>query len=266
MSSIMPLLLYKPFLLTPLDVITEFKKNNPSYSDTKIGYAGRLDPFAEGLLLLLIDEENKKRKDYESLSKTYHFSCIFGITTDTYDRLGIVTSFNKSSHIDKEDILVLLPQISSLKKQEYPPYSSKTYNGKPLYYWARQNKLSEIIIPDREITISALHLLGTETISLYEFIKRTQSDVQNIKGDFRQNDILSSWQDIKNKNPDTPLTVARFQLSCSSGTYVRGLVHTIGEILGCGAVALTIKRTSIGSYTLADVTHFSDKSLSGIVE
>jgi len=51
-------------------------------------YAGRLDPMAHGVLVLLVGEENKKREKYEKFVKEYLFQCIFGVATDTYDILG----------------------------------------------------------------------------------------------------------------------------------------------------------------------------------
>ena len=64
------LLLKKKVGETPLEIISEFKKNNLEYQNQKLGYAGRLDPMAEGLLLVLIGEECKKRKEYEKHSNT----------------------------------------------------------------------------------------------------------------------------------------------------------------------------------------------------
>lgn len=54
------LLLYKPVSITPLELIEKFRLDNPLYKDSKLGYAGRLDPMAEGLLLILVGDENKK--------------------------------------------------------------------------------------------------------------------------------------------------------------------------------------------------------------
>ena len=68
MQSVIPV--YKPLGLTPLQAIVKFKKLFPDYANEKISYAGRLDPMAEGLLLLLVGEENKQRNEYEDLSKT----------------------------------------------------------------------------------------------------------------------------------------------------------------------------------------------------
>jgi len=80
--------LYKQTGVTPLQTIKQLQKRYPEYQDSKLGYAGRLDPMAEGVLLVLVDEENKKRRTYESLEKEYEFYMLFGVKTDTYDILG----------------------------------------------------------------------------------------------------------------------------------------------------------------------------------
>jgi len=87
------ILLNKPLGMTPLEAIREFQRKNPKYQTTKLSFAGRLDPMAEGLLLVLEGEENKDRKRFENLDKTYEFSILFGVTTDTYDLLGKITRF-----------------------------------------------------------------------------------------------------------------------------------------------------------------------------
>ena len=81
---------YKPISPTPLQVVEKFREKHPEYAESKISYAGRLDPLAEGVLLLLIDKENKKREKYQKLDKEYEFEVLFGAATDTYDLLGIV--------------------------------------------------------------------------------------------------------------------------------------------------------------------------------
>jgi tRNA pseudouridine55 synthase len=61
----------KPIGLTPLQAVTQFRKKFPLYASEKIGYAGRLDPMAEGLLLLLVGDNNKTKEQYEQLDKEY---------------------------------------------------------------------------------------------------------------------------------------------------------------------------------------------------
>ena len=52
--------IYKPVSITPLQAIEKFKLQNPCYKNQKISYPGRLDPMAQGILLLLVGNENKK--------------------------------------------------------------------------------------------------------------------------------------------------------------------------------------------------------------
>ena len=60
---------YKPLRKSPLETIELFRQKNPEYQNIKLGYAGRLDPMAEGVLLILVGEELKSQKTYWSLDK-----------------------------------------------------------------------------------------------------------------------------------------------------------------------------------------------------
>lgn len=135
----------KPIAVTPLEAIEIFKVKFPEYVNEKISYAGRLDPMAEGLLLLLIGEENKSRNKYEGLNKTYEAEVIFGISTDSFDQLGLVEKAELKL-FNKKTIEKVINNFIGKQKQYYPPYSSRTVKGKPLYWWAKNNKLSEIQI------------------------------------------------------------------------------------------------------------------------
>src|SRR3989338_4911372 len=76
---------------TPLAALEAFRRKNKEYANTKLTYAGRLDPMASGLLLLLAGEEIKNKEKYLNLDKEYEFEILFGFQTDTYDILGKIT-------------------------------------------------------------------------------------------------------------------------------------------------------------------------------
>src|SRR5581483_5062703 len=116
---------YKELGLTPLETIYKLKAKYPKLSNKKIGYAGRLDPMAQGLLLLLIGDENKKRKRYELLGKTYLCEIIFGFSTDTYDLLGKITNVGNinKDYLDN-NFENILKTFLGKSYQKYPPYSS----------------------------------------------------------------------------------------------------------------------------------------------
>lgn len=281
----------KPIGMTPLQAINQFKQHHPEYQTQTISYAGRLDPMAEGLLLLLVGDENKNRKQYENLPKTYEFTVLLGIATDTYDVLGVVKNFkqlaprNKQIQISQNhDMKLFKPfensdldsvrnlefEISNVLKifigkhsQPYPAYSSKTVQGKPLFWWARENKLDEIVIPKRDIEIYDLKLTSIDRISNTDLRLKIIESINTVKGDFRQQEILDSWDTFFQSfnKPANQLTsepanqtfpLLHCSVTCSSGTYVRSLAVEIGKKLGTPTLALAIKRTQVGEYNLTD--------------
>lgn len=253
------LLLNKPRGYTPLQIINYLKETKPIYTTHTLSYAGRLDPMAEGLLLILIDDENKKREHYQNLVKEYTFEILFGISTDTYDVMGKIVKVAKPPSL--AELQQTLPRIlSSLlgtQDQMYPPYSSFHVKGKPLFYWAREGKLDQVTIPKRKITISSLSLTTLVDQTKDELVSVITHDIKKVKGAFRQEEILSDWIE---RIPTTPLSypLAHITITCSSGTYVRSLANSIGEKMGCGALAYKIKRTKVGDYSLSDALPFEE--------
>ena len=87
---------YKNAGETPLECLERVRKQHPEFIHMPITYAGRLDPMAEGVLLLLIGDECMKKDEYLNLPKEYEVTVLFGFATDTYDLLGRVTEESKS--------------------------------------------------------------------------------------------------------------------------------------------------------------------------
>lgn len=247
---------YKQIGLTPLQAIEIFKKYHPEYATSKIGYAGRLDPMAEGLLLLLVGDENKKRKQYEALPKTYEFSVLPGISTDTYDLMGKITdtAFEFDNNTVSTTIRDILPSLTGTREQFYPPYSSRTVNGKPLYWYARENKLDEITIPSKKVTITSLTLLSSSPLPKNDLVTSIENIIPEVQGDFRQKEILDLW---KKKYPllPSPLHLIHFSVACTSGTYVRQLTQELAEKTKVPLVTYSIKRTHIGDFTIEDTVN-----------
>lgn len=252
--------LFKPVGKTPLELIKEFQNQHPEYQNIKLGYAGRLDPMAEGILVVLLGDENLKRKEYERLPKTYEFTIALGIETDTYDILGLT----KTEHINpcnqlliKEKIQQLIPQFIGKHLQEYPPYSSPRVNGKPLFYWAREGKLDQICIPKKEINIFNLQLTAEKIISTTDLATYILQRINLVQGEFRQEKIKKNWQIIFGKNV-TKIHTFSFTIECSTGTYIRSISHELGKILGTNAVTLQIIRTKVGSFEIEHSIHITN--------
>jgi tRNA pseudouridine55 synthase len=249
MNSI--LFVWKPLGWTPLKAVTVFKEKNPEYKNATISYAGRLDPMAEGLLLLLVEDQNKKRKEYEGLKKTYVIEMVFGLSSDTYDALGVIEKVN-AYEMDNNKVENALHDFIGRQKQVYPPYSSKTVLGKPLYWWARTNRISEIELPTREIEIKSITQLTQKRVSVEKICQKMIKAIQRVDGDFRQQQIIASWKKVCNEQKGSFFDVLKLEIECSSGTYMRRLVYDIGVRLGCGALCLSIRRTKLGDHLLKD--------------
>lgn len=78
-----PIIIYKRIGETPLEAMEKARFNHPEWEKLPMTYAGRLDPVAEGLLLVLAGEDCKEKDKYLDLTKEYELSVLFGFETDT---------------------------------------------------------------------------------------------------------------------------------------------------------------------------------------
>ena len=95
---------------TPLLALENFRAKNPKYLNVPMTYAGRLDPMASGVLLILAGAETKNKDKYLVLNKEYDFSMLFGFSTDTYDILGkvIKKSLGNKTFYGKQELALPL--------------------------------------------------------------------------------------------------------------------------------------------------------------
>lgn len=109
----------------------------------KIGHAGTLDPFATGVMVMLIGREYTKLSDQLLLSdKEYVAEVRLGIATDTYDCDGEIT--HESSLVPTiEEITHAISYFQGEISQVPPMYSAKKINGKKLYDLARKGEVVE---------------------------------------------------------------------------------------------------------------------------
>ncbi|NQV88089.1 MAG: hypothetical protein HQ402_00850 [Parcubacteria group bacterium] len=249
MNSQLPLLnLYKKLGETPYERVARFRAENPVYKDLSLTYAGRLDPMAEGVLLVVVGDEIKNKEKYIAMDKEYSFEILWGFETDTYDILGKVVDSRRSTMDIAQNIENFIPKYVGKIKQPYPPYSSKPVQGKPLLMWAREGKLNQITIPVADVEVSSLKVLGHRKISSIDLENFITGRIALTHGDFRQKQITEKWQEEMIKYPLDNFLVTSMSLQSSSGTYVRGIAHALGQDLGCGAIALTIVREKVGEF------------------
>ena len=216
-------------------------------------YAGRLDPMARGLLLVLVGEEVKNKDKYLKLDKEYEFEILVGFATDTYDILGKIQHSHILENVGmlkleewERDIRNNLKHFRRKFTQKYPIYSSKTVKGKQLWQYGRNAE--EVEIPEREVSVKKLQFLKIRRISAKKLLEVIERRIKKVEGHFRQKEIIKLWRKHLVKDPSARLVLANFKIKCSSGTYVRGIAHSLGEKMGAPALAFSIKRTTIGKF------------------
>jgi tRNA pseudouridine(55) synthase len=242
--------LYKNKSETPLQTIERYVSTHPEFRGVKMTYAGRLDPMAEGVLIVLTGEKNKEREAYTGLDKDYEFEFILGLETDTHDVLGKITETKQPKVISEKDIQNALKKFTGKFKQKYPAYSSKVVGGVPLFDLARKGKLATVVMPDHEVEVKKIELVETKQITKADFKKQIEKDINAVTGDFRQKEILKVWNEYLENDAPEILTIYKGKVTSGSGFYVRQLVSDIGRDIGTGAITTSIKRTRVGSFTL----------------
>jgi len=240
--------LYKNLCETPRERLDRLRAERPEYAHEVLSYAGRLDPMAEGVLVTLVGAANTQREAYLDMSKEYVLDVLFGFATDTYDILGRVMESGDPTGVTKKAIQTSLNEFRGTVDQEYPPYSSKTVDGKSLFEWARSNMLSSIIVPRKTVTVYDIDITNTYKLSEKTLLNYIEAHVGRVNGDFRQDEILQTWGRLLRKDGDRDFPCVTIKISCSSGVYARSIAHGLGVKLGIPALALHILRTKVGDF------------------
>ncbi len=123
----------------------------------KIGHAGTLDPLAEGVLAIAVNEATKLVRFVEDGIKEYVFDIAWGSETTTDDMEGEVTAVSDNRASLKE-ITDILPLFTGKIKQIPPKYSAIKINGRRAYDLARGNV--DFAMKEREVHIEDLRLLS----------------------------------------------------------------------------------------------------------
>ena len=179
----------------------------------RIGHAGTLDPLASGLLIILVGREFTKQQSlYLKQDKSYQVTARLGLSTDSYDTMGTTThlaEWNEVASITKEEVLEALNKFKGEIQQTAPIFSAIKIKGQKLYDLARKGQSVEL--PVRQVRIDQCDLT-----------------------DFRLNQAAQTLE-------------LDLEIACSSGTYIRSIVHDLGQNLKVGACVSKLRRTRIGN-------------------
>jgi tRNA pseudouridine55 synthase len=186
------LLLYdKPAGVTSHDVVAKVRRER----GCKAGHAGTLDPFATGLLLVLLGPATRLQRFLVELRKTYLATARLGWRSSTGDPDGDLTETG------------VIPDSLELPtgtvRQRVPMTSAVRVGGERLYKKAHRGETVET--PARDVEVHRAELLAAED------------------------------------------GLARYEIECSAGTYVRTLIETLED-----AYCAELRRTAIGPFQVED--------------
>ncbi|HVX24496.1 MAG TPA: tRNA pseudouridine(55) synthase TruB [Candidatus Saccharimonadales bacterium] len=152
----------KPAGWTSFDVVNYVRKlvataEGKKPKNVKVGHSGTLDPFATGLLILLVGKDyTRQAGDFSKLDKTYEMTAVLGQTSTTGDPEGeiIVGSDRMPS---EDEIKAIITELTGEIEQIPPAYSAIKVNGQRAYKLAREGK--EVVLEPRHVTVHTFELL-----------------------------------------------------------------------------------------------------------
>jgi tRNA pseudouridine55 synthase len=128
----------------------------PTKRQLKVGHAGTLDPFATGLLIILLGDATKRADEFLKLDKGYEATIRLGQTSSTGDPEGEITDVSDIQP-SREAIEVALKSFMGTITQIPPAYSAIKIDGQRAYKLAREGK--QVDVPERSVTIHSIELL-----------------------------------------------------------------------------------------------------------
>lgn len=152
------LLIDKPAGMTSFGVVARVRRvlSNEAGKKVKVGHTGTLDPFATGLMILVIGEECKKAGDYSKLDKLYEATIRLGQTSSTGDPEGDIEEISKVEP-SIEQIEYALTNFRGEIVQTPPIFSAIKIGGKRAYKLAREGK--EFEMPKRQVIVHSLKVV-----------------------------------------------------------------------------------------------------------
>ena len=201
----------KPPTFTSHDVVNTARK---VFGERRVGHGGTLDPFATGVLPIMVGPATRMASLFSICEKEYIACISFGKSTTTDDLTGEVEKVSDLSSALREEKFAkeVLSGFVGEIEQVPPKFSAIKVNGKRAYSQARKGE--EVTISPRKVNVYSADLLDIEV------------------------------------NPDVTELCWRVKFTVGSGTYIRSLARDIGEEVGCPAHLSSLCRMSVGGINL----------------
>lgn len=152
------LLIDKPAEMTSFGVVARVRRvlSQQQGKKVKVGHTGTLDPFATGLMIIVVGKECKNAGTYSKLDKVYEATICLGRTSTTGDPEGELTAVSDRQPT-REEIEQTLTQFVGTITQRPPIYSAIKIDGERAYKLARAGKPVEV--PERQVVVHSIELI-----------------------------------------------------------------------------------------------------------
>lgn len=242
------LVIDKPAGLTSHDVVDQVRR---TLHVRRVGHTGTLDPFATGVLVIMVGRATRLAQFLSGVEKEYEAVIRLGYATDTGDRTGQPITEKQGDRVAAQllnesdagqKIEAALLALRGEIDQVPPMYSAKKQAGRKLYELARRSEEVE---------------RKPVTVCIYEF------EAINLAA----KPTAGLVRDNRDGTYDFEVRVV-----CSPGTYIRTLAEDFGKHLGLGAHLAELRRTRVGKFGIQNAAtlealklHFAEESLGRIL-
>jgi len=219
------LIIDKPAGFTSHDVVAKVRK---ILGIKRVGHTGTLDPFATGVLVVMVGRATRLAQFLDKDRKSYQALMRLGFSTDTGDKTGVRKNEDKEGRHRKvtgEELKTVFGTFIGESDQTPPMYSAKKIEGKKLYELARQG----VEIERKPVRVKIAQLKP----------------------------IPQANGEIFSYNEDETVDIS-FAVTCSAGTYIRVLAEDIAKDLGTFAHLVELRRTSAGAFDIAQAITLDD--------
>jgi tRNA pseudouridine55 synthase len=189
--------------------------------ERRVGHTGTLDPFATGVLVVLVGRATRLAQFLSGAEKEYEATVRLGYATDTGDLTGtrVPDSFTTApAEFHQEEVETAMASLRGDIEQTPPMYSAKKMGGRKLYELARRGE--EVERKSVQVTVREFEVIQGE----------------------------GPWLKVN----DDATADLNARVVCSAGTYIRTLAEDLGKQLGVGAHLVELRRTRAGHFKIHD--------------
>jgi len=202
----------------------------------KIGHAGTLDPMATGVLVVLLGHATKLSGYLlEGGEKSYDGVLRLGVTTDTWDAEGQILS-----EVPLHDFV---PACEAVLSGTVPMHEPHSVQMAPQAENAGASPLERLAAAVRR-EVAAWSGITQQPVPPYSAAKHQGKPLYRLARAGQE--VPAKVKSIRISHAEIlgmDLPDVRFRVTCSSGSYIRSLAHSLGIRLGCGAMLTELTRT-----------------------